>query len=66
MSGWLKKPIIVSAFAKQRRTSQSDMVARNAFFEMVYQEAERSDAIAGAPTLEQVMLSPNQCTCPHL
>lgn len=47
VSGWLKKPIIFSAFAKQRRTGQSDMATRNAFFEMVYQEAERSDAVAG-------------------
>lgn len=50
VSGWLKKPIIVSAFSKQRRTEQSDMATRNAFYEMVYQEAERSDAIAGGLT----------------
>ena len=47
VAGWLKKPIILSAFSKQRRTGKSDMAMRNAFYEMVYQEAERSDAIAG-------------------
>ena len=54
VAGWLKKPIILSAFSKQRRTGKSDMATRNAFYEMVYQEAERSDAIAG--TLPHALL----------
>ena len=60
VAGWLKKPIILSAFSKQRRTGKSDMATRNAFFEMVYQEAERSDAIAGA--LPEALSRGTRCT----
>lgn len=38
---------MLSAFAKQRGSSQSTMATRNAFFKMVYQEAERSEAVVG-------------------
>lgn len=44
----LRKPLVVSAFAKQRLSGQSTVATRNAFFRLVYQEAQRSEAVAGA------------------
>lgn len=44
----LKKPLVISAYSKQRRTRSSTMATRNALFDLVHEEAARTPIIAGA------------------
>ena len=43
----LGKPLLLTAFGKQRRGLASYMDARNALFDMVYQETQHASILAG-------------------
>jgi len=45
---YMGKPMVISAFSKQRRTSASTMAHRNQLFDMVLQETQRTPIIAGS------------------
>ena len=47
MAEKLGKPLVLTAFGKQRRGLASYMTARNALFDMVYQETQHAPIVAG-------------------
>ncbi len=53
----LGKPLLLTAFAKQRHGLTSYMDTRNALFDMVYQETQHASIVAGDHTCECIVMA---------